>query len=279
MRLTDADRASLAALLPHLGPDSDPEPILAFVRDHWLDLHACLGEQPGDERVRAALIRVAPLVLSEVDALSALEAAREALEGYPAAVAEGDLLLTVERHPAWVGLAALELATVAPTLFPRGVAGAVALAKVGFAALAGPDPAGDGEVLWAMAEQAEEVGWTDRARTLMEAATQAAFSDPAQRERVKLLRAHQLADDGEDEAAAQLLLEVSDSDEADDEERVHALLVLAELRERAGDVPRARGHLREAYDELVSQGDDERAERVRAALDDISDSADPEADA
>ncbi len=272
--LSDADRAAFFALSPHLAAEADPAPVVRFAEERRAEVLEAYGADPGDDHLRAVLLRAAPLLLSGDELQAALEGARRVLLAYPAAVAEGDVLVTVERHPGWVGLAALELGAASAEMLPGGLAEALTLARAGFTVLAGPDPAGEGEVLWAMAELAEEAGWPDRAGSLLQASTEADFSDPAQRERVRLLRAQQLAEQGGTDQAVEMLEDVVGSDDTDDEERVHALLVLADLRESAGDLDRARALLREAHDELLCQGDLERAERVQTFLDVISPAVD-----
>lgn len=267
MSLSAAERAEFIALMTHLGPEGDDGAVLAFLRDHYVECLDEIAADPGYDQVRAGLLRIVPRVIDgDGDRDELLGAAARALEAYRDQVAGGDPAVLGARHPAWVGLAALELGLQSPTLWPNGLERAIALASVGFASLRDTVSSGRGEVLWAMAEQAEEAGWTDRARVLYEAALDAPFEDAANAARVRLLLSFRCLDDGEADAAERLLVEVIDDAGADEQTRVHARWVLARLAQNRDDVEGAREHLREALREAQSEGEDDVVDRIKGAL-------------
>jgi hypothetical protein len=223
MALTPDDRRAFLDHLPELGPDGDRTAVLRFVDAH---LDACLDEvvaDPGFDQVRAGLLRALSERLSASQLSSVREQARGIVEGFADMVAAGDATLTLARHPAWVALCRLELVDEPDD---ADVDAAVALATAGFAALTSPPTRGD--VLWAMAEAADEVEWTHRAAALLELAAEAPFSDPDDRVRVRLVRALGRLERGGSGAEA-LLAEVADDEQAPAQPRAHALWVLAAL--------------------------------------------------
>jgi hypothetical protein len=254
-------RAELIALLPHLEAGVDTS-LVAFVRDHYHALLAEAGALPGVDQTRAAVIRLLRLGLFGADAPAAFEAARDALRAYPAQLATEDVSLLVSRHPAWVGLCSVEL--------EEGLVDeAIALARAGFGALPVPAPAGPGELLWAMAEEAEAVEWDARARDLLTAACDAEFDDPENAFRVRLLLAVRLVSEDETEAGLALLGEIAESSDADDETRVQAWWAIAQVRRDQGDELAARAALTEAHALALTGDDDAAADRILAAIDDV----------
>src|SRR5690606_22379939 len=168
-------------------------------------------------------------------------------------------------HPAWVGLASLELSAATGPLGARAIDRAVALASAGFQASA-RGAVGRGEVLWALAEQADEAAWHDRSRLLLREALRAPFDDPTHLPRVRLLRGLRLAEDGEEDEAARVLDQVAADDAADARAQVHALWVLSALHRRRGEPARAADRLREALERVEDDEDEAVVERLREAL-------------
>src|SRR5690606_18174655 len=88
----------------------DPDEVVAFVRDHWAQSLEEVGARPGWDQVRAGLLRVLPRLVDRRAREEALDAAGAALAAYPEDAASGEPAVLLARHPAWVGLAAMELA-------------------------------------------------------------------------------------------------------------------------------------------------------------------------
>ncbi len=254
-------RAAWLTLLPHLAPGADAGPAIAFFRESEAE---CLGEivaVPGHEGVRAGLLRLLPAVVPDeaarADLLSRAEHALHTLtEG------EGDGGDGIRRPPAWAGLGLLEL------LDQRGSAAAIeqafTLARSGFVRGAGVLPRGDGEVLWAMAEVAAEVGWTDRSGPLLEAACAARFADPDNLGRVLLVRALDELEGGATSSPS--LDRLLDLDDLDDRTRVHAAWIAAHLDRTAGRMAAALDRLHEALEHVDVDEEPEVADRIRSAM-------------
>jgi len=276
--LSPPDRSALLALMPLLGPDRDPEGVLALVRDRWL---ACIDEvqaDPGFDKVRAALIRILRTELAaDPEVRDALRGAARVVRSFPEAVMDGDATLLLARHPAWVGLCALELAKWDRSLAPNPLEWAITLARVGFSVLIGKADAGRGEVLWALAEEAESVGWYQTGRQLLEVASAAPFADPDHAVQVRLLLALRRLEDGEPEAA-DLLEEVARSSTADARIVTHARHVLAGMRIRAGDAGGARYWFEQALASVDPDEEPTIAERLRSEIATLDDDGLPAPD-
>ncbi len=248
----DAQHAhTFVGLLPQLAPEADVSQARKFFLDHSEACREEFGRVPGFDQVRAGLVRLLPAVVDEAERGPLLDQVEQALGAY--APSDDDGLASVRRHPAWVGLCSLELDE------QRGrdedaVERALALAMKGFAAVERGTSTGEGEVLWALAEAAGEVGWQDRATPLLLAAARAIFEDEGNRARVMLVRILQrLEVDDEDvaeEVEALLALPV-----VDDQTRVHALWIGAHLDRTHGDVARFVQRLEDAL-ELVDPLED-----------------------
>src|SRR5678815_3839545 len=104
-------RAAFLELLPELDGEAD-NAVIAFVRDHWVEALEEIVADPGHEQVRAGLVRVMAAMLPPAERHEVLARAKRVLEGYPEAVKGGGPVL-LARHPAWVGLAWLEIAEAA----------------------------------------------------------------------------------------------------------------------------------------------------------------------
>lgn len=231
---------------------------LPDVEDDFLEanrdvLLAAIGQVPGVDSVRAAVVRMLPRLVSEPLQLDAyLQQAAQALRTYPDAVASGDPVAMMARHPAWVGLAHLEVSEALGGDPSDALDVAVQHARLGFSAASG-GPVQDGEVLWAMAETAEEVGWSERADVLLARAVDAPFADPISHAQVRLLSGQQSA--AADPDRARPLLEAVVEAEVPHPLQVQAAFVLARIAEAAADAPAAVMWLTRALD-LVEDEDD-----------------------
>lgn len=253
------DMTEFHRLLPDLAPGGDAKAAIAFAAERpWAEE---LGTLPGDDRVRAGLLRLLPALTSEP--ASALEAATAAFAAYePEALGGAEQL---RRHPAWVALARLELGERQDEAWAEGRDAALALARRGYAALPGAVPTADGELLWAIAEMADEVGWIDRARPLLVEAEGAAWADLENRARVRLLLLIAAAEAGEAEARSRAEALAADED-ADDPTIVSALWIAAAL-DVADEAPaRAVQRLRSALERVDREEDPEVAERIEARI-------------
>lgn len=271
------ERATFVALMHHLGPGADRDPVIGFVRDHWAQSLDEIGARPGWDQVRAGLLRLAPELLDPPPLEEVRQAARAALDAYPEDAASADPALLLARHPAWVGLSQLELEPDRPRIDR-----AVQLASAGFQATS-RQAIGRGEILWAMAEQAEEAGWHDRARQLLRAAQAGPFHDPDHAARVKLLLGLRLVEDGEVDDGSETLTEVAADALAEGRARVHALWVLAALQRKARRIGEAQELLERALCLLDQDDEPEIVEQIRATLADLTDGdptdGDPDFDA
>ncbi len=255
--LTPTDRTALASLASHLAPGADRTVLISFVMSN---LAACLAEMVdagGSDQHRTVLYRV---LADHPDAQEHLEAFDEALATYPRQVAEEGRKLLLRRHPAWVGLARLERSGGPGVADESDTAEAIALANAGFAAAAAANELGQGEALWAMAEQAETVGWTDRYEVLMDAAVEADFAEPAHQSEVRLLVGMHRTSSGRTDGQELLRLVVND-DVAEVRSRVHAAWVLAHE-----DTSEAAYWLSQALEVLNEEDDADVRARLEAAL-------------
>ena len=258
MTWTTADRHAFADLLVHL--DAAPERVLAFLDDRRAALAAEAGADPGVDQVRAGLLR-ALADADDPDFSVCAEAAIVALRTYPEQIVDASPALLQRRHPAWVGLAAREAGLE--------LAEAIELARAGFQAFAGPQ--GTGDVLWAMAEAAEDVDWAKHHAELLEAAVASDFLDPGQHDQVRLLWSLHRLENGD--AAAQADAEAqlhALADDVDGEERtrIHALWVLAARARQRSDDAAARQALLAALALVDEDEEPDTAQRLRQALSD-----------
>ncbi len=247
--MADDDLSAVHTALLEALPDVDD----AFLEVHRDALLEAVGEVPGVDSVRAAVVRLLPRLVTEPLALEGyLQAAARALRAYPDAVTAGDPLALMARHPAWVGLAHLEVAEALGGDASDAMSVAVEHARLGFSAAAG-GAVQDGEVLWAMAETAEEAGWRERAAQLLGLAVDAPFADPVSQMQVLLL-AGQAAAPTDPERAEAHLQAVVDA-EGPHQLKVQAGFVLAHIAEARGDTDEALKWLRDAL-ERVEEDDD-----------------------
>lgn len=258
MPLSPSDRATFQDLMSALGDDADPRPMLGFARAHRDHLLEELVALPGVSRVRAGVLRLLPELVP--DAETRADLARQAGSAILAPVGPGPME-RLARHPAWVGLAVLELAELRDDWEGDPVDRASEIAGRAFAAAGTPETVGKGEVLWALAEEAEEAGWLTRAHALLERAAKADFADDARRAQVLLLVAiRRLA---RDEDALELLSDAAETEAAEGRTRTHAAWILAHTHP---DVEAAARWLGRAAEWVDRDDDPDVARRIDAAL-------------
>jgi hypothetical protein len=253
MTWTMDDRHAFVELLPELGSSADSDEILEFLKARQEAIVSEAGAVPGIDQVRAGILRALRLA-NHALLPEAITAARAALAVFPEQIIGAAPALMQRRHPAWVGLCALE-AGLSPDI-------ALAYAKAGFEAFAGPQ--GDGDVFWAMAEAAEDVGWNQRHFELLDLARSAPFLDDEPRAQVVLLWALHAVDT--DPTAVGDLILLADDAEAPDRVRIHANWVLAMRAQEAGRAADARMHLVAALALVDADNEPDVAEKLRAAL-------------
>lgn len=260
MSLQPADRAAFLEMFADLGPEGEGKKAAAFLREHGDAALAELGARPGMDQVRAGVLRALPLL--DVDAAPYQKAALEALDGFAEDVAQPDPAILLERAPAWAGLAYLE-ALGSKGWTPEATREAIALARVGFAA-ARLEGIGDGELLWALAEAAGEVGWTDRERLLLDEARGAAFADDERAAEVELLFALRCLQDGDPEGVL-ILEQVAQSESAATRTRVHARAVRGAIAQEQEELAVALTWFQSARAEVEADVEPE----IAAQLDDV----------
>ncbi len=259
MPLTTEERATLLELFPTVHAGGATPSTLAWAEARRDAVLEELGSIPGFDTTRAAVLRMLPALVTVDELGPALDAADTALDEYPASVAEGDPMVLLARHPAWVGLAAWQIHRMRPGNADR----AVALAAAGFAATSAP--AGRGEVLWALSETAEEAGWTDDAAALLALAGDGPFALPDTEWEVALLLALAAAEADAPDAAARLE-RVAESADAPDRTRTHARWVLAVRAQEARDNAGFQRWMGDALAGVDAEAEPDVAERIRAAL-------------
>jgi len=262
--LSPDDRAAFLELVPALGDDVDPRPILHFARTHRQALLDELVAVPGVARIRAAVLRLLPeLVPEQADRAPLLSRTGDALLQPPT----DHPMDRLQRHPAWIGLGVLELATLQPGWQDDPVGRAVELSSRAFQAAGADDLIGDGEVIWAMAEEASEVGWSSRAHLLLERVPDAAFASPERRAEALLVAGLTRLQRGEH--ATELLTPLPDDEHASSRTRTHAAWVLAQVARQDGRAADAKHWLDRAASTVDRSADPQVAERIDAALDEL----------
>ncbi|MEZ4316471.1 MAG: hypothetical protein R3F61_03155 [Myxococcota bacterium] len=231
---------------------------LPDIEDDFLEAHrdvllAAIGQVPGVDAVRAVVIRHLPRLVSEPLELEAyLQQAAKALRAFPDAVTAGDPVALMARHPAWVGLAHLEVSEALGGDAEDAMTVAIQHARLGFSAASG-GAVQDGEVLWAMAETAEDAGWEERATQLLDRAASSPFADPVSQAQVQLLAGQHTAHSNPDRARG--LLEGVVNADVPHPLRVQAAYVRSHIAEHDDDLAAARAWVERAL-ELVEDDDD-----------------------
>ncbi len=277
MSLSSEERAEFLGLLPSLGAGQDGRAAVAWARAHRDALLDELAETPGMDQVRAGALRLlSVLVPDSAERGPWLDAADAAISSFMADALDGADLL--RRHPAWVGLCVLELAGLRTGVTGNGLARAAEVSAAGFARTATGAHISPGEVLWALAEVAGDVGWDDHVDMLLAASAAGPFDDEENLGRVRLLQIFRLL--GADEAAAgpavESLLALS---ALDARTRIQALWIAAQIDREAGRVGRSIARLEEALTLVDPEDDDDAEARIRSLLTAIRGDASPPAEA
>ncbi len=254
MPWTMADRHSFVDLMSSLETEGSRSRAVDFTRERSSTLLDEVSALPGVDQVRAGLLRAMKLA-DDPRWSEAASAAKSAIEAYVREAPTASPTLLQRRHPAWVGLAALESGLELDV--------AIASARAGFEAYAGKQD--DGDVLWAMAEAADDVGWATRHAELLNIAVNAPFTDTDHRDQVRLLLALELAERDADAALAPLTAIAAD-EEASERARVHASWVAAALYRRAADTVSAERLLRSALELIDRDAEPDIAERLELAI-------------
>jgi len=269
MPLSTEDRATLLASMGQLGPHQDASEILGFLRERASEALDELELQPGHDAVRAIVARALPALVSEGEHSERCAQARRALQGYAQDLSDGDPSILLIRQPAWVALASLEIDGVEGTSPQEAYARATNLARIGFLAADLPDEPSPGQIAWAIADQASEAGWSDRAGELWSWALSQPFTDPQHAPQVRLLLAFHRIESQEPDGE-ELLDQVIEDLQAESRVRNHARWVRAALHRDEGSLDKARALLEEALASSEAEGDASVADSIRTALHDMA---------
>jgi hypothetical protein len=251
-----------------LGPDCDVSSVVRFAQAHQEALLDELGAHPGLDQVRAAAARLLPFLVPEAEAWSSwLEPAWEALGRYEQDVRDHGAALFFRRHPAWVGLATVEIGLLKGMSEADAIDEGVRLSALGFAEIAEAETS-RGEVLWAMAEQAEDVSWTTRSRSLLMASGAAVFAREANRQQVLFLIAMRALENGDGDLSD--IEAVATHPESPNQTRVHASWVAGQLHMEAGSYEKAEGALKGALELVDAEVEPDIARRIGEALASLS---------
>jgi hypothetical protein len=263
MSWSEDERAAFLAGLGDLAPGGDISAWVAWCAARLEATRQEIGRVPGDERVRAGLLRLlSALPMAPSEAARWRADARAALATWQATDHPS---AWVARPPAWLGLATWEMADGEGASEDEGLGLGIRAAATAFASMPDRPAAADGEVAWAMAEVASEAGWSDRAGPLWERALVGPFSDPGYAAQVAWLVAAEVADADRGRARA-LLDEAAGIDEAEDATLLGVLLFAAELALRDDDRAGARARLAIAAELLEDAGDEDDAARHAALV-------------
>ncbi len=260
MPLSHDDVLALMQQLRQLAPDQDHGALVAWASERVELLLEAVQAIETLDAIRAGILRLLPdLPIGDERRIAVLRGAGQALFA-----AHNADVLAMTRDPAWLGLSVIELAERVPGFEADPLQRAVALATRGFEST--PDlPKGPGEVLWAMAERAEHVGWEDRAEPLFEAALAAPFESLENAAQVRLLVAMRRLE-REEAGAEELLRQVVGFEEAPRQSRVHAGWILGLRAQERGDHAEARARLEACLADVDPELDGDAAERIAEAL-------------
>jgi hypothetical protein len=248
MSFSVEDRLQFVKWMTDLGPDCDRTRVLRFVQARQEDAFSELVEQPGYEQVRAGLLRLLPdLVPDASQREGMLKSVGEAITA-PVQNKAQDIHGILVRHPAWVGLSVLEFCELVGRA-DGGLDWAVELAGQAFLLQGGSHGVGRGEVLWAMAEQAEEVGWIERTGYLLNEAHKGPFDVAEHEQQVKLLLAMRFLE--QKSSQGEILLDtILESEDSDEQTFVHAVWVKAHLLHERNEDTLAMGWIEKGLEAL-----------------------------
>jgi hypothetical protein len=269
MPLSTEDRATLLASMGQLGPHQDASEILGFLRERASDALDELELQPGHDAVRAIVARALSSLVSEGERIERCAQGRRALQAYREDLSDGDPSVMLVRQPAWVALASLEIDDAEGTASDEAYARATNLARIGFLAADLPDEPSPGQIAWAIADQASEAGWSDRAGELWAWALSQPFTDPEHPPQVRLLLAfHRI--ESQESGGEDLLDQVIGDPHAQARVSNHARWVRAALHREAGAADQARALLEEALAISEEEEDASVSDSIRSALKDLA---------
>jgi len=261
MGLSSDNRVLLMELMGELESDCEQTRVLNFVSEHRDGMLDELTARPGFDQVRAAVVRLLPTLVEDAEVrMELLARVGEALLVAPEDVAASPIG-GLTRQPAWIGLCLLEVADQWDSWDGCSVERAVELAARVFKTLGETLEMERGEVLWAMAEQAEEAGWGKRGGELLEAALDGPFVDPSHRVQVLLLAAMQRMRIGQS-GGEDLLDQLLNEEAADDRSVVHASWIKAHLAQSRGERKQAHSLLEQAFERVNAQDEPDVANRL-----------------
>ena len=261
--LTPEARAEVLALAPSLAPGADASAVLPALRAHQDGLLAEIGAVPGSDAVRALGLRALPLLgLDEAARRAVLASARSALDAFDGSALDPQAAL--RRHPSWLVIAAREWADGAGDADADAVvARAWAEASHALARLSPGEPAAAGEIAWAVAEKAAEVGWDDHAEPLFDRAEAGPFADAETLGRIRLVRLLRRLDRG-DFAVGPAVAALLATSPLDDQTAVHAHWIAALHAHEQGALSDAMDHLDAAEARVDPDDAPEIVGRIRA---------------
>lgn len=260
MPFSSEERLQFMKWMTDLGPDCDRSQVLRWVTANTKTTLEELVATPGHEQVRTGILRLmADFVTDRKERDRILPAVGKAITMPVSADAkQSEGMFT--RHPAWIGLSVMEFCDLTQRE-DGGLDWAVELAGQAFVIQGGSLDVGRGEVLWAMAEQAEEVGWFDRVNFLLKEARKGPFQLPEHEWQVTLLVAMRKLE-REESAGESLIDSLLEAEEADEQTFVHAVWIKAHLLRERGLEKEAKSWIQRALEAL----DDEASVQVKQRL-------------
>jgi hypothetical protein len=262
MSFSQEERLQFVAWMSDLGPDCERSRMVNFVGSRREAALIELTEVSACEQVRAGLLRLLTELVPEGQEREVILKKVGTALTTVTPEASTDLAGTLTRHPAWIGLSVLEYCDWAGRTEGQ-LDWAVELAGLAFVQRGGDYGAGRGEILWAMAEQAESVGWSSRSTQLLNEAFLSAFSVDEHQQQVALLVALRRLDQSRS-GAEDILDDILRSDKGDDQTRMHAAWVKAHLLKDRGERPAAVSCLQTALATLEESPPVSISERIQA---------------
>ena len=273
MPLSTEERTILLGWVGQLGPHQDASELLAFLRGRAQSALEELELQPGHDTIRAIVTRALPALVSATEMPERIAEVRRALQTYQEDLATGDPTAMLARQPAWAALVSIEADGLDGVATHDAFIRAAQVARVGFLSADLPEEPSLGQIGWAIADQASEAGWSDRAGELWAWALTQEFDDPSHPSQVRLVLAfHHIETENTD--AESLLDHVIEDPDAPPMVRNHARWVRAALHREAGSTAAAKSLLEQALAQSEEEGEDPSiTDQIRAALLDLTDPA------
>jgi len=269
MPLDTQARAHVLEQAHLLGPNQDASELIGFLERYLREALEELDADPGHDLVRAIVLRALGALLHGESRQDACHNARRAIKRYPAELHDMDPAVSLLRQPAWVALASLELDRLEEQPEQASMKRAVELAGAGFAAVNKMDTTCSGTILWAIAEQASELGWHDWTQTLLTAALDTTFEDEEHRDDVTLLLAFSEMET-DPARGAERLESICTDEQRKGQTRVHAAWVLAANYRNHGDTAAALMWLVKAQEMVNQDAEPEVYQTLTAAIQELS---------